>query len=122
MDILGITLWREARGEGLPGLKAVYHVINNRALDPRTIWPDNRERVCMQAYQFSCWNTSDPQRNKYPPFGDDAYAKVTAVVLQPGDDPTGGATAYYDISIPPPSWATDANFTCQIGKLRFHKV
>ena len=121
MDIVPLTIWREARGEGEPGMAAVYHVIANRAAAGRS-WPVYPERVCLQAYQFSCWNSSDPQRDLYPKMGDNAYALAAAICLQPGTDPTGGATAYYDTSIPAPSWATPENFTVQIGKVRFHRV
>jgi spore germination cell wall hydrolase CwlJ-like protein len=121
MDIVELTIWREARGEGEPGMAAVYHVIANRAAAGRS-WPADPERVCLQAHQFSCWDSSNPQRDLYQKAGDNAYALAVAICMQPGADPTGGATAYYDISIPAPSWATPENFTVQIGRLRFFKV
>ena len=121
MDIVELTIWREARGEGEPGMHAVYHVISNRAAAGRS-WPAYPERVCLQAYQFSCWNSSDPQRDLYPKVGDNAYALAVAICQQPGVDPTGGSTAYFSEGIVPPSWADPAKFTVQIGKLRFHRV
>jgi spore germination cell wall hydrolase CwlJ-like protein len=121
MDILGITIWREARGEGIDGMRAVYHVIVNRAFSGQ-LWPHDREQVCLQPFQFSCWNSRDPQRGKYPAPDDPSYKGAVEAILLAGEDPTGGATAYYDVSIPAPSWATAQNFTCQIGRLRFHKV
>jgi len=122
MDILGITIWREARGEGFEGMRAVHHVIANRAFSGRPLWPKDREEVCLQPFQFSCWNPMDPQRKLYPKSDDPSYRGAVGTVLLPGEDPTGGATSYYDVSIPAPSWATPENFTCQIGRLRFHKV
>ena len=121
MDIVPITMWREARSEGAEGMQSVYHVIANRAAAGRG-WPAYPERVCLQAHQFSCWNSSDPQRDKYPKVGDQEYAVAVAICQQPGADPTGGATCYYDQSITAPSWATPDKFTVQIGKLRFFRV
>jgi N-acetylmuramoyl-L-alanine amidase len=122
MDILPITLWREARGEGEAGMRAVCHVILNRAAHGSGQWPSDPERACLQAYQFSCWNTNDPQRNKYPPPGDVAYSVAYAIAEDPGPDPTLGATSYHDTSIQPPPWATPDKFTVQIGRLRFYKL
>jgi spore germination cell wall hydrolase CwlJ-like protein len=123
MNITAITIWREARGEGTPGMVGVYWVIANRAASKRNIWPSDPEKVCLQAYQFSCWNTNDPQRDLYPRTEDPQYAMAYAIVQSPGSDPTMGATGYYDLSLPtPPSWATPQTFTVQIGRLRFHKI
>jgi hypothetical protein len=126
MDILGITIWREARGEGEAGMRAVYQVIVNRAMANRNGWPYlEREQVCLQPYQFSCWNTADPQRALYPKCdGDPQYLLIQTIIgdNNNGQDPTGGATAYYDRSIPAPSWATAESLRCQIGRLRFYKL
>ena len=123
MDILGITIWREARGEGLAGMTGVYHVIMNRATaNGREGWPQDPERVCLQPYQFSCWNTGDPQRGLYPDASDKQYAEIQSICQLDPPDPTSGATAYYDTSISPPSWATPDKFTVQIGRLRFYRL
>jgi spore germination cell wall hydrolase CwlJ-like protein len=122
LNVLAVTVWREARSLGEAGICAVYHVIYNRANDPRKRWPQDLEMCCLEAYQFSCWNSSDPQRNLYPKAGDQQYAKVCAVNSLPASDPTYGANMYYDNSIPPPSWATPDKFTVQIGNLRFFKI
>ena len=122
MDIVPLTVWREARSEGEQGMLAVYWVITNRSIQSGRGWSSNPERVSLQANQFDCWNTHDLQRDKYPALGDNAYKLAVAICAQPGADPTAGATAYYDISIPAPSWATPDNFRVQIGKLRFHRV
>ena len=121
MDIVPLTVWREARSEGEPGMRAVCHVIANRAAAGRG-WPAYPERVCLQAGQFSCWSTHDPQRDLYPKIGDVAYELAVAIYQTPGDDPTGGANCYYDTSISSPPWATLEKFTVQIGKLRFYRV
>lgn len=121
MDIVPITIWREARSEGPAGMRAVLHVIFNRAAH-NSEWPSDPERVCLQRYQFSCWNTDDRQRDYYPSPTDTSYVDALALVADPGTDPTGGATAYFDSSIFAPIWATPASFVCEIGRLRFYRV
>jgi len=102
---------------------AVTHVILNRAAtSPRNGWPSDPEQVCLQPLQFSCWDDRDPQRHLYPNLNDRYYLVAVGLSLQAGDDPTGGATAYWDDSIPRPSWATDENFCVKIGTLNFCKV
>ena len=125
MDILGITIWREARGEGSGGMMGVYNVIRNRvSASPKNGWSNDPEKVCLQPYQFSCWNTNDPQRNLYPTVDDLQYQKIKAF-FDPAIsvmDNTGGATGYFDDSIKPPVWATQNNFTKKIGSLNFYKL
>ena len=58
MMILARTLWGEARGLGREGMYNVACVIRNRVYDER--WPSDWEEVCLQRWQFSCWNFSDP--------------------------------------------------------------
>lgn len=107
----------------MEGMRAVFHVMRNRvANNGRNGWPNDIERVCLQPVQFSCWNSKDPQRSLYPAETDRQYLIAQQIIREPGEDPTHGATAYYDRSIPAPSWATPQNLTCQIGRLRFHKL
>ena len=121
MEIVPLTVWKEARGEGEAGMRGVYWVIANRAAAGRS-WPAYPERVCLQSMQFSCWNNHDPQRDLYPEVGDPQYAMAVSICSQPGTDPTLGATCYYDVSIPAPPWATPKNFKVQVGRMRFYSV
>ena len=59
-QIVAITILAEARGEGKAGMYAVACVIAQRSLD-RKITP---AEVCLQKWQFSCWNPKDSQRGK----------------------------------------------------------
>ena len=122
MNIVPITIWREARSESTQGMLGVYNVIMNRsAASPRNGWPVDPEEICLQSYQFSCWNSSDPQRNLYPSETDKAYGVALAILVHPGADNTEGATAYFDISIPQPREA-DGKKIISIGRLRFYQV
>lgn len=59
-EIFARTLFGEARGEGMEGQSAVGEVILNRLADDR--WPSTLAGVCLQPWQFSCWNDKDPNR------------------------------------------------------------
>jgi len=60
-QIMGLTIYAEARGEPRKGRIAVGTVILNRAekrdWDGKTIM-----EVCLWPYQFSCYNLDDPNR------------------------------------------------------------
>lgn len=70
LDTMALTVWAEARGEGPDGMAAVAWVIRHRFENPGWwsrqrgdgIPDDTIAAVCLDAYQFSCWNPSDPQR------------------------------------------------------------
>lgn len=61
-QIVGLTLWGEARGELVEGRIAVACVIRNRLVDGR--WGSSYQAVCQARKQFSCWNVDDPNRAK----------------------------------------------------------
>ena len=61
IDVMTRTLWGEARGEGEEGMLAVGHVILNRVARGGW-WGGTVYEVCRKPYQFSCWNTGDPNR------------------------------------------------------------
>ena len=50
-QIVAMTIWGEARGEGKAGMYAVACVISQRAIN-RGVTP---AEVCLQRKQFSCW-------------------------------------------------------------------
>ena len=58
-----LTIWMEARGQPFEGKVAVAEVIRNRTrmcFHSNGTVPD----TCLRPYQFSCWNTKDPNRLK----------------------------------------------------------
>lgn len=63
LDTLARTLYGEARGEPDEGVIAVAQVILNRANKPKW-WGRDIKSVCQKAWQFSCWNKADPNREK----------------------------------------------------------
>ncbi|HLF96155.1 MAG TPA: cell wall hydrolase [Methylococcaceae bacterium] len=61
IDTLARTVWGEARGEGREGREAVASVVLNRLKNPAR-FGNSIEKICLQPFQFSCWNANDPNR------------------------------------------------------------
>lgn len=130
-DILARTLWGEARGESLEGQIAVAWTIRNRVSDGRnkSWWGEGYAGVCQAKYQFSCWNSNDPNfaslsGAKAIPFRELAQARIAADQVIDGKvpDPTGGATHYYATTMPkPPTWTKGAKQTLKLGRHVFFK-
>jgi hypothetical protein len=55
IDIIAKTLYAEARGEGLKGLRAVATVIYNRSKGDENKFA----KECLKDKQFSCWNNNE---------------------------------------------------------------
>jgi N-acetylmuramoyl-L-alanine amidase len=129
--ILALTLWGEARGEGLAGMVAVAWTIRNRVNDgkDKSWWGEGYAGVCQRPYQFSCWNVNDPN---YPylagakqiPTAEFAKCQLAVQQVTEGivPDPTGGATHYYSTSMTkPPKWVSGATQTLRLGHHIFFK-
>jgi|SRR5579872_140378 len=121
----GVTVFLEASNQGPNGRRGVAWTLVNRLNSGR--YGQTLTGVCLDPFQYSCWNTSDPDRKRIGKTADndpillDSLAAVDEAMAG-GDDPTQGATLYYSTSmITPPSWAETAQFTVQIGDQRFYK-
>jgi N-acetylmuramoyl-L-alanine amidase len=103
----------------------VIWVILNRAA-VKSWWNGQKQfdpvAVILQPFQFSSFNLSDPNSTKFPVNGDPIWEETKLAAISPGEDNTGGATSYYDTSIPAPSWTNEMIFTIQLGALRFFKL
>ena len=138
VQVLGLTIWGEARGEEIEGKIAVGCVIRNRVKDDR--WPDTVKDVCLQPLQFSCWNGGDPNRTALLAIADrfvhHADAKVDALTreclwvaegLIRGivRDRTSGANHYVSRRLwetAPPRWINGASPTSLIQRHAFFKL
>jgi len=129
-EILARTIYGEARGEGIPGMEAVAAVIINRTLRAKrrggTYWWGNTVGdVCTRRWQFSCWNTNDPNRNKLLSVTTQnrKYKTCTRIarraIAGTLDDPTNGATHYHAAGIFP-VWARGRMFSAEIGRHQFY--
>lgn len=117
LDVAARTVWGEARGEAFEGRLAVAHVIANRA--EANYMGDTLAAVCRRPYQFSCWNSDDPNRAKMealskddPVYRDCLLAVGLALVSDA--DPTRGARHYHNESVAP-KWADAARERIVIG-------
>lgn len=124
-DTLARTIWGEARGESFNGQIAVAWVVLNRLA--KGGYGTTIEEVCKKPWQFSCWNTSDPNRAKIENLVDEDHdffrAKGIAALVMTKDfsDPTDGSTNYFADSIDPPSWSRQMVPTVTIGRHRFFR-
>lgn len=138
IDTAARTIWAEARGEGVDGMRAVAAVIINRARGARTFIAAKKGRTshplfgdgtlksaCKVAWQFSCWNANDPNRAKLLALSkaDPLYVKAVEALTWSlsNPDPTDGATHYYANTIKAPPWTKGATFTKKVGHHLFYK-
>ena len=131
---MATTLVGEALNQGDEGMRAVAWVIKNRMVDPR--WPDDCEKVCLQKYQFSCWNLSPwnlknlhrmlMHTTKQTKEWRRAREIGEKVMTLESVDPTKGANHYHTISLlgtkKQPSWAEASKVTVQLNDHIFYKL
>jgi spore germination cell wall hydrolase CwlJ-like protein len=124
------TIYGEARGGRLACMIAVACVIRNRAQHPRVRWWGvGYSGVCLKPFQFSCWNTNDPNRkvlealDHVPPPPVYSLAKAVAADIIDGliPDITGGADHYHTLDVAP-DWAEGVKPIKRIGQHVFYKL
>jgi hypothetical protein len=113
---LARTIYGEARNQTKKGKEAVAHVILNRLSDGRFPLnpgiPETIAGICLDPWQFSCWNKNDPNRSKIanlPLNSQDPDFKkclkaAKDVLAAKIPDPTGVATHYFAKTIATPNW------------------
>lgn len=122
---LALAVWREARGEPLEARQAVAEAIMNRVKRP-SWWGKDVMSVVFKKWQFSSLtDPNDPQLTTWP-YSAAAWRECLQIAEMAVDDElppyAPGADSYYDISIPPPKWATPETFVVQLGRIRFHNL
>lgn len=116
IDVLARTLYGEARNQGREGIQAVANVVLNRVAAARAgttkWWGTDIISVCRKPYQFSCWNTTDPNCKIIKEVGTESVIFklcvdiATHAVNNKLPDITKGATHYYAKSMKsPPPWS-----------------
>lgn len=128
---LALTMWAEARGEGETGMRAVGHVIKNRADSGRTrAFGSGIRGVVTKSRQFSCWNSGDPNRTRmqrvaHLPEGRDkemwerAQQIAGEILHGESEDPTNNAVFYHTRSVSP-RWAANVQRVATIGSHIFY--
>lgn len=118
--IVALTLLAEARGEGKDGMAAVACVISQRAKN-RSMTP---EAVCLQKWQFSCWNGKTEAdlahlyHSKMAPWA--LYLERN--ILRMNREKIGFADHYYSTIIKTPYWARGEKPVAKIGRHIFFKL
>jgi len=134
LTYLALTIWGEARGEGRTGMRAVAHVIKNRRDSPNDRrYGSSIRQVCTKPWQFSCWNSNDPNSKKLDPARLNALnpstpdgrswaaAKELAFGVLSGTllDITNGALFYHTRAVDP-SWDDDMTLVAKVGNHLFY--
>lgn len=122
-DYMARTIYGEARGEGVKGMQAVANVIMNRVA--RGGWYGaSIKDVVLKPYQFSCWNSNDPNRaiitNASAAQLRQAREIAEKVISGELPDITGGATHYYAKSISAPYWTKSMKRVATVGSHYFY--
>jgi hypothetical protein len=108
IDTLARTLYGEAEaGNGLDA-RAIACVIMNRT--KFALWPNEVRAVCMQPWQFSCWNQNDPNRARILNASGEWFERCKDIAKDAIDgamvhDQTKGSTHYYATYVKTPKWA-----------------
>jgi N-acetylmuramoyl-L-alanine amidase len=97
VDTVSLCVWKEARGEGLVGMRAVAHVIKNRVANKD--FPNDIHSVVYQKNQFTSMSVpTDKEFNLMPASNDIAFQTfkqfVPGVLDGSDEDPTLGACYY----------------------------
>ena len=146
-SVLAMTLWGEARGGTIEAKVAVANVILRRAEAPAgRFFPKSHDgtginervkRVCLQPWQFSCFNSADPNRDKllHPEKHDSlqVWQECIAVAASALDglvrDPTRGADHYFSPAygqdakiLNRPKWAEGKSPTLTLRGFMFYKI
>jgi len=130
--ILALTMWAEARNQGLKGMRAVGHVIKNRAeADKPKLFGQGIKGVALKDRQFSFWNDNEPEEitdqvkdlDPATPDGktwEEAYNLAGKILKGKDHDPTKGATYYHTTAVNP-NWSNSMEPTTQIADHIFYK-
>lgn len=113
LDILARTLYGEAEANDIDDAEAIASVVMNRIRWPN--WPNSIVEVCLQPWQFSCWNQNDPNRarilsvTRSDPWFRTCISVAERAIAGTLPDRTNGATHYYasylDAKGLTPKWA-----------------
>ena len=128
LEVMALTVWGEARGEGPDGQKAVAWTIMNRANDPgKDWWGDTIRDVCLKKWQFSVWNDNDPNRAKMLSLSPqdpllNGIRQICSDTIA-GNIPTPiGKCTHYCTSVSTPDWKQGRSPAFTIGRHDFYDI
>ena len=114
-DIVVETIALESSGDSFEAQVMVAQTILTRAKE----WNMTLEEVCLQPYQFSCWNEGIRQKMKKRTARELTIARKAFKQAQISTNSLPAVTHYHNSDITP-YWASSMEFVCQIGKLIFY--
>ena len=126
--LIATAIWGEARGCDFWAKVAVGWVIRNRAKHP-SWWGVGWRDVILKPAQFSCFNTTDPNRHKLKePLKHDSLkawqeccAACITVYIGAYDDLTNGADHYHS-GTKRPGWAKGHEPVATVGPFTFYRL
>lgn len=105
LESLRLCAWKEARGEGVDGIRAVMHVIVNRVGAPG--FAHTLHDVIYGKNQFTSMSVpSDPEFNLKPADGDAIFQECAALArgIETDPDLTNGARYYANLRTATSGW------------------
>lgn len=125
--LLALCVWREADDQTIDAQIGVMWSIFNRAAAPAW-WNGNvafdLPAVILHPDQYDSFTPGNPDASRWPPNGGperEIFQEILRLTMNPGKDPTGGATNYYSGDVVP-SWAPEMEHTIDIDAMHFFKV
>lgn len=112
LEVLARIIKGEASVCTFEGKVAVGAVVLNRVAAPG--FPNTITGVAHQPWQFSCYNADVRDRLYWGPIPQDCWAAARAAVA--GQDPSRGATFYFNPYLVRPYWAASMRFIVRIGQ------
>lgn len=122
-QIVAITILAEARGEGELGMYSVASVIQQRQIDKGL----SADKVCLQPYQFSCWNKNDPQNKRLSnllriPQANYALVLADKALRNKLDVGVVNYANHYHTADITPSWSKNRKPVKVIGNHKFYRI
>lgn len=123
LDTLARTLYGEAEAGNAADAKAIASVVMNRVRYRN--WPNSAAEVCLQPWQFSCWNANDPNRARILAAQGPWFERCREIGLKALtgklEDPTSGSTHYYATFVKKPKWAKGKQPVYRVTHNRGHE-
>lgn len=116
LNVLAATIYAEARGEPDEGQVWVAWVIKNRARAGRSYWGYSIQQVCLQPWQFECWNGVD-SIVIYEEYAFNKALQIAQSVINSPVDPTGGCDHYNNPDKENADWVRNVD---QIRRINNH--
>jgi N-acetylmuramoyl-L-alanine amidase len=126
ISLLALCVWREASDQPVAIKQIIACTIRNRVNKPGWWGRDWTSVICKRLQYSSMTAAGDPNLIRWPLPTDSSWQASMQVAQDCHDgtiiDQSGGATNYYDISMPePPAWAEGMTYITTVGAFRLYK-